>query len=130
MTTLKAHLGIFGFGLLLLLVTSSCRGGLEAGREVGPGASSDRPNVVVIHVDDVGYGDLGVYGATHVETPRMDRLAREGRRFTDAHSASAVCSPSRYALMTGQYPSRVDFRGALFLRDTLRIETSRLTVGG
>jgi len=62
------------------------------------------PNVVILYADDLGYGDLGCYGATQLETPNLDRLAREGRRFTDAHSASAVCTPSRYALLTGRYP--------------------------
>lgn len=64
------------------------------------------PNVVLIFADDLGYGDLGCYGATKVQTPNIDRLATEGRRFTDAHSVSAVCTPSRYALLTGQYPLR------------------------
>ncbi|QDT62529.1 Arylsulfatase [Stieleria bergensis] len=64
------------------------------------------PNVVLIFADDLGYGDLGCYGATKVQTPNLDRLAAQGRRFTDAHSASAVCTPSRYALLTGQYPVR------------------------
>ena len=64
------------------------------------------PNVVLIFADDLGYGDLGCYGATKVQTPNIDRLAKEGRRFTDAHSVSAVCTPSRYALLTGQYPVR------------------------
>ena len=64
------------------------------------------PNVVLIFADDLGYGDLGCYGATKVQTPNIDRLAKQGRRFTDAHSASAVCTPSRYALLTGEYPVR------------------------
>lgn len=64
------------------------------------------PNVVLIFADDLGYGDLGCYGATKVQTPNIDQLAAEGRRFTDAHSASAVCTPSRYALLTGEYPLR------------------------
>lgn len=64
------------------------------------------PNVVLIYADDLGYGDLGCYGATKVQTPNIDRLAAEGRRFTDAHSVSAVCTPSRYALLTGEYPVR------------------------
>jgi len=64
------------------------------------------PNVVVILADDVGYGDLGCYGATKVSTPNLDRLAREGLRFTDAHSPSAVCTPTRFALLTGQYAWR------------------------
>ncbi len=66
----------------------------------------DAPNVVLIFADDLGYGDVGCYGATKVQTPNIDRLAREGRRFTDAHSASAVCTPSRFGLLTGQYPIR------------------------
>lgn len=64
------------------------------------------PNVVLIFADDLGYGDLGCYGATKVQTPNIDKLADEGRKFTDAHSASAVCTPSRYGLMTGEYPFR------------------------
>ncbi|RME28994.1 MAG: arylsulfatase, partial [Candidatus Zixiibacteriota bacterium] len=66
------------------------------------------PNIVLIYADDLGYGDVGCYGATKVQTPNIDRLAREGRRFTDAHSVSAVCTPSRYALLTGQYPLRAN----------------------
>ena len=69
-------------------------------------AGMRRPNVIVILADDVGYGDLGCYGATKVRTPNLDRLAREGRRFTDAHSPSAVCTPTRYALLTGNYAWR------------------------
>src|SRR5210317_1888688 len=67
---------------------------------------AENPNVVFIFADDLGYGDLSCYGATKVQTPNIDSLARDGRRFTDAHSASAVCTPSRYALLTGQYPLR------------------------
>ncbi|MGI5820365.1 MAG: sulfatase family protein [Armatimonadota bacterium] len=62
-----------------------------------------RPNIVYIMADDMGFGDPGCYGATKIPTPNMDRLAREGMRFTDAHSASAVCTPSRYAALTGRY---------------------------
>lgn len=68
--------------------------------------ASETPNVIVIFADDLGYGDLACYGATKVKTPNIDKLAAEGRRFTDAHSASAVCTPSRYALITGEYPMR------------------------
>ena len=64
------------------------------------------PNVIVVLADDVGYGDLGCYGATKIKTPHLDRLAREGMRFTDAHSPASVCTPTRYALMTGQYAFR------------------------
>ena len=64
------------------------------------------PNVVVIYADDIGYGDLGCYGATAVKTPNVDRLAAEGVRFTSAYACAATCTPSRYGLLTGQYPFR------------------------
>src|SRR6266850_2329184 len=65
--------------------------------------SQEKPNIVFILADDIGYGDFGCYGATKVKTPNIDRLASQGLRFTDAHSPAAVCTPTRYALMTGQY---------------------------
>ena len=65
-----------------------------------------KPNVIILNVDDLGYGDIGCYGATKVKTPNIDRLAQEGRSFMDAHSSSAVSSPSRYGLITGEYPCR------------------------
>lgn len=64
--------------------------------------SKTKPNIVLILADDLGWGDLGCYGATKVKTPNVDRLAREGRLFTDAHSPAAVCTPTRYALVTGR----------------------------
>ena len=73
-----------------------------------PSLLAAQPNIVLILADDLGYGDVGCYGATKVKTPNIDRLASEGRRFTDAHSASSVCTPSRYALLTGEYPFRRD----------------------
>ena len=65
------------------------------------------PNVIIIFVDDQGYYDLGCYGATEVETPRIDALARKGVRFTDYYAAAPICSPSRAGLLTGCYPRRV-----------------------
>lgn len=64
------------------------------------------PNVVIIYADDLGYGDLSCYGAEELHTPNIDRLAEEGILFQNAYSASAVCTPARYCLMTGQYPFR------------------------
>ena len=64
------------------------------------------PNIVVILADDVGYGDLGCYGATAVKTPHADRLAREGLRFTDGYATSSTCTPSRYSMLTGEYAWR------------------------
>jgi len=70
-------------------------------------AANTKPNIVVILADDLGYGDVSCYNAeSKVPTPRIDRLAREGMRFTDAHSPSTVCTPSRYSLLTGQMPFR------------------------
>jgi arylsulfatase A-like enzyme len=64
------------------------------------------PNIVFILADDIGYADLGCYGANKVKTPHLDRLAREGRRFTDAHATASVCTPTRFAMMTGRYAWR------------------------
>ncbi len=64
------------------------------------------PNLVIFYVDDLGYGDVGSYGAIGVETPNIDRLAAEGLLFTDAHSAAATCTPSRYSLLTGEHGFR------------------------
>jgi arylsulfatase A-like enzyme len=67
------------------------------------------PNVVLINCDDLGYGDLGCYGSSRNDSPNIDRLAAEGRRFTQFYMASPVCSPSRGALLTGCYPPRIGF---------------------
>ncbi|MCB1245619.1 MAG: sulfatase-like hydrolase/transferase, partial [Verrucomicrobiae bacterium] len=66
----------------------------------------EKPNIIVILADDIGYGDLSCYGAKLVQTPNLDRLASEGRRFSDAHSPAASCTPSRRALLTGRYSWR------------------------
>ena len=87
------------------------------------------PNVILIYADDLGYGDLGCQGATKVQTPNIDKLAAQGRRFTDAHTASAVCTPSRYALLTGEYPIKIDCWGPLPTLEKLLIDTTALTVG-
>ena len=70
----------------------------------------EKPNVILINCDDLGYGDLGCYGSEANRTPTLDRMAAEGIRFTDFYSASSVCSPSRGALMTGCYPKRIGFQ--------------------
>ncbi|MDP7289664.1 MAG: sulfatase-like hydrolase/transferase, partial [Phycisphaerae bacterium] len=89
-----------------------------------------KPNIVLINADDLGFGDLGCYGATKVKTPNIDRLAKQGRMFTDAHSASAVCTPSRYALLTGRYPFRnKGLWGPVMLRSPLVIDPKQLTLG-
>jgi arylsulfatase A-like enzyme len=91
-------------------------------------ASLKKPNVVLILADDLGYGDVGCYGATKIPTPNLDRLARNGLRFTDAHAPSATCTPSRYALLTGEYPWRRKGTGVLPGNASLIIEPGRTTL--
>lgn len=86
------------------------------------------PNIIVILADDIGYGDLGCYGATRVKTPNLDRLAATGLRFTDGHSASSTCTPTRYALLTGEYPWRKKGTGILPGDAPLIIEPGRPTL--
>ena len=75
-------------------------------------AAAPSPNIVLIYADDLGYGDVTCYNAAaKVPTPNIDRLAARGMRFTDAHSPATVCTPSRYGVMTGRMPFRLDYRG-------------------
>jgi arylsulfatase A-like enzyme len=87
-----------------------------------------RPNIVLIYADDLGYGDVGSYGATSVATPNIDRLAREGLRFTHAHSPAATCTPSRYAMLTGEYAWRRRGTGVLPGDAAAIIEPGRTTL--
>ena len=87
-----------------------------------------QPNIVLIYADDLGFGDVGCYGATRVQTPHIDRLANEGLRFTDAHSSAATCTPSRYSLLTGEYAWRKKGTGVLPGDATLIIEPGRVTL--
>ena len=91
-------------------------------------AATPRPNIVLIYSDDVGYGDVGCYGATHVKTPNIDKLATGGLRFTNAHSPSATCTPSRYALLTGEYAWRRKGTGVLPGDAKLIIAPGRATI--
>jgi arylsulfatase A-like enzyme len=79
---------------------------LESSSAKAPADKKSRPNIILILADDIGYGDLSCFGAKLVQTPMLDRLAREGRRFTDAHSPASTCSPTRRALLTGTYSWR------------------------
>lgn len=72
-----------------------------------------KPNVIFIYADDLGYGDVSSYGATKIQTPNLDRISESGIRFTNAHSSSATCTPSRFALMTGVYPWKSKGTGIL-----------------
>lgn len=91
--------------VFFLWAASACR---QPGTSVAEGGDSpNRPNIIYILADDLGYGDLSTYNPeSKIQTPNIDRLAREGMRFTDAHSPSSVCTPTRYALLTGRYAWR------------------------
>ncbi len=93
-----------------------------------PAADGSLPNVVLIFMDDLGYADIGPFGATAYPTPNLDRMAREGRRFTDFLASSAVCSASRAALLTGCYHHRVGISGALGPSSTIGINQDEITL--
>src|ERR1700730_19301636 len=99
-------------------------GGVLAGSTL-LGATT-QPNLVIILCDDLGYGDLGCYGGAH-KTPNLDSMAREGMRFTHYISANPVCSPSRAALLTGRYPTRVGVPRVLGPLDTTGLNLDETT---
>lgn len=89
----------------LLLSSNSCQN-YSGNTQASSGVTTPKPNIVVFYIDDLGYGDVGYNGAVGVNTPVIDRLAKEGIVFTDAHSTAATCTPSRYSFLTGQYAFR------------------------
>jgi len=101
--------------LLALTVVAAFAAALLAATTTAatPSTPPRPPNVILIYADDLGYGDLGCYGATDIKTPHLDRLAAEGSRFTSFYVAQSVCTASRAALMTGSYANRVSMSGAL-----------------
>lgn len=115
--------------ILCLVVASSCSGDLP---QAAGGANSDasRPNIVIIYADDLGFGDTGAYGATEIQTPHIDSLAAGGLRFTRGYASSATCTPSRYALLTGQYPWRKEKARILPGNAPLLIDTAQATLPG
>ncbi len=95
---------------------------------IAQGADAELPNIVIIFIDDMGYADIGPFGAEGYETPNLDRMASEGRVFTDFHSATAVCSASRAALLTGCYPERVSILHALSPHQKIGLHEDELTL--
>jgi arylsulfatase A len=105
--------------LIALALSASLAGAQEKSR---------LPNVVMILVDDMGYGDVGCYGTTGWQTPHLDQMAAEGVRCTDFYVAQAICSASRSALMTGCYPNRVGIVGALGPKSTIGLSDKESTI--
>ena len=108
------------YGFLLLLISP-----LQSHLPVRPVQS---PNIILIFMDDMGYGDLSVNGALDIHTPNIDRLASEGMRFTNFLSAQAVCSASRAGLLTGCYPNRIGISGALFPNSKVGLAHEEMTI--
>ncbi len=98
---------------LILLICLSLLAGALAIFARSPQAAQRLPNFVIIYADDLGYADIGSFGAVGYKTPNLDRMAKEGVRLTSFYVAQAVCSASRTALLTGCYPNRVSIQGAL-----------------
>jgi len=90
--------------------------------------ATEKPNVVIVFIDDEGYGDVACYGATGFETPNLDQMASKGMRFTNFYAAQPVCSASRAGLLTGCYPNRIGFSGALFPYNTIGINPEEWTI--
>ncbi len=99
------------------------------GRPAPAAEDAPRPNVVVIFTDDLGYADLGVYGAEKIATPHLDQMAAEGVKFTDFYVPVSVCTPSRAALLTGCYPPRVSTVRVLFPRDNTGLNSAEYSMG-
>lgn len=127
-----------GMGIHMILIRRHILGTLLAvamslalpdGTSADSDGSTRRPNIVFIMADDIGYGDLSCYGATKIRTPHVDRLARQGIRFLDAHTPSAVCSPTRYGTLTGRYAWRGRLKKWFCMpQSPLIIEPDRMTV--
>lgn len=98
------------------LVVAGCAGGVE--QQAAVFKPKKKPNLVFILIDDLGWADVGCYGSSFYETPNIDKLAREGMRFTNGYAAAPVCSPTRASIMTGKYPARVKLTN--FLRGDRR----------
>lgn len=112
------------FALLALLLS-----GVGVSAQDGSGRSPQGPNFVVILTDDQGYADLGCFGGTHVQTPRIDRMDTEGAMLTDFYMAGSVCTPSRSALMTGSYPKRIGLAAGVFLAgDEIGLNPEEITI--
>ena len=119
------------FSLCLVFVSMIILGACNPGN--GTKNQSDTPqrrlpNIIVIYADDLGYGDVGAYGATTLKTPNIDKLANGGVRFTHGYASSATCSPSRYALLTGIYPWRNERAKILSGTAPLLIDTAQMTL--
>ncbi len=122
--TRRSFLKALGLGATTL-ATQSCA---SISQLITGKASEDKPNIIFILADDLGWAELRCYGNKFNETPNLDKLASEGMKFTEAYAAAPVCSPYRAALMTGQYPARVGITDYLRPNDAKHLSTDYITI--
>jgi arylsulfatase A-like enzyme len=122
--TRRDFLKFVGLGMTTLMM-QSCK---STSAIFSDKASKNRPNIIFILADDLGFTELGCYGNTFNETPNLDKLAGQGARFSDAYASAPVCSPYRAALMTGQYPARVGITDYLRPNDPKHLSTDHITI--
>lgn len=122
---IKIKLSSFAFIFIALCALSSCKNKLTTETT---NTEIAKPNIIIIYADDLGYGELGTYGATELQTPNLDKLANGGLRFTNGYASSATCTPSRYALLTGIYPWRNKSAKILPGTAPLIIDTAQTTI--
>lgn len=113
---------------ILLFAAATFLGGCQTKSAKSESVANEKPNVVIVYLDDLGYGDVGAYGATELKTPNFDKLAEGGVRFTSGYATSATCTPSRYGLLTGVYPWREKDARILPGTAPLIIGTDQLTI--
>jgi len=118
----------FVFLAIFALLISGCKEKNKDTTTTNSAEESKKPNIIFIYADDLGYGELGAYGATELKTPNMDILANGGVKFTNGYASSATCTPSRYALLTGMYPWRNSKAHILPGTAPLIIDTTQVTV--
>ncbi len=109
----SAKISVCSFAVALVVACSGSSANEDIAEQTAPAASAQTraPNIIYILADDLGYGDIGAFGQTKIKTPNLDKLAANGMMFTDHYSGSAVCAPSRSALITGQHTGHTQIRG-------------------
>jgi len=112
---------------ILLLLFSSCTNLVSDDKQLA-NKNSTKPNVIIIFTDDQGYQDLGCFGSPDINTPHLDKMAKEGLKLTDFYAAQAVCSASRAGLLTGCYPNRIGIHGAFMPNSKEGLNTDETTI--
>ncbi|MFW5656976.1 MAG: sulfatase, partial [Bacteroidota bacterium] len=117
---------VYFFAFQVLAIVFSCSG--TQNKVDNSTNDNEKPNLVIIFCDDLGYGDVGCFGATDISTPNIDQMATDGMKFTEFYSASPVCSPSRAALMTGRYPQRMGINSVFFPESLTGMAPEEVTI--